>query len=141
MAACLPGKPEEQMGDERMGKPKVLLVDDEMEFVSTLAERLSLRGFDARMALSGEEALRLVASDPPQVVVLDTMMPGTRGLDVLKRLKREYPEIEVILLTGNISTTDGAEGMRHGAFDYLFKPLSIDELVETLRKAMDHPAG
>jgi DNA-binding NtrC family response regulator len=141
MAACLPGKPEKQMGDGRMGKPKVLLVDDEMEFVSTLVERLSLRGFNARMALSGEEALRLIASDPPQVVVLDTMMPGTRGLDVLKRLKREYPEIQVILLTGNISTTDGAEGMRLGAFEFLFKPLSIDELVETLMKALDHPAG
>ena len=124
-----------------MGKLKVLLVDDEMEFVSTLAERLSLRGFDARMALNGEEALRLIASDPPQVVVLDTMMPGTRGLDVLKRIKREYPEIQVILLSGNISTTDGAEGMRLGAFEYLFKPLSIDELIETLKKAVDHSAG
>jgi DNA-binding NtrC family response regulator len=125
------------MGDG-MGKLKVLLVDDEMEFVSTLTERLSLRGFDAMMALNGEEALRLIASDPPQVVVLDTMMPGTKGLDVLKRIKHQYPEIQVLLLSGNLSTTDGAEGMRLGAFEYLFKPLSIDELIETVKKAADH---
>ena len=123
-----------------MGKLKVLLVDDEMEFVSTLTERLSLRGFDAMMALNGEEALRLIASDPPQVVVLDTMMPGTGGLHLLKRLKREYPEIQVILLSGNVVTSDGAEGMRLGAFEYLFKPLPIDHLIETLRRAVDHPA-
>ena len=123
-----------------MGKVKVLLVDDEMEFVSTLTERLSLRGFDATMALSGEEALRRIASDPPQVVVLDTMMPGTKGLDVLKHIKREYPQIQVILLTGNISTTDGAEGMRLGAFEYLFKPLSIYELIETVKKAAERAA-
>jgi DNA-binding NtrC family response regulator len=124
-----------------MGKVKVLLVDDEMEFVSTLTERLSLRGFDATMALSGEEALRLIASDPPQVVVLDTMMPGIKGLDVLKHIKREYPAIQVLLLSGNLSTTDGAEGMRLGAFEYLFKPLSINELIETVKKAMEHSAG
>jgi len=141
MAAYPPRKRKERMGDGVMEKLKVLLVDDEMEFVSTLAERLSLRGFDARMALSGDEALREIASNPPRVVVLDTMMPGTRGLDVLKRIKREYPTIQVILLTGNISTTDGAEGMRFGAFEYLFKPLSIDELIETLNKAVDHSAG
>jgi len=124
-----------------MGKVKVLLVDDEMEFVSTLTERLSLRGFDATMALSGEEALRRIASDPPQVVVLDTMMPGTKGLDVLKHIKRDYPQIQVILLTGNISTTDGAEGMRLGAFDYLFKPLAIYELIETVKKAAERAAA
>ena len=124
-----------------MGKLKLLLVDDEMEFVSTLTERLCLRGFDATMALSGEQALRLIASDPPQVVVLDAMMPGSKGLDVLKRMKQEYPKIQVILLSGNLSTTDGAEGMRLGAFEYLFKPLSIDELIETVKKAVDHSTG
>lgn len=123
-----------------MGKLKLLLVDDEMEFVSTLAERLSLRGFDVTMALNGEEALRLIASDPPQVVVLDTMMPGIKGLDILRRIKREHPQIQVILLSGNLSTTNGAEGMRLGAFEYLFKPLSIDELIETVKKAVDHIA-
>jgi DNA-binding NtrC family response regulator len=124
-----------------MGNVKVLLVDDEREFVTTLAERLSLRGIDATAALSGEEALRIIDSDPPQVVVLDIMMPGTRGLDVLKRIKREHPKIQVILLTGHISTTAGAEGMRLGAFDHLFKPLKIDELLETIRKATNNHAG
>jgi DNA-binding NtrC family response regulator len=66
------------------------------------------------------------------------MMPGTKGLDVLKRIKHQYPQIQVLLLSGNLSTTDGAEGMRLGAFEYLFKPLSIDELIETVKKAADH---
>lgn len=124
-----------------MGKLKVLLVDDEKEFVSTLAERLSFRGIEASVASNGEEALRLIDSSPPQVVVLDIMMPGTKGLDVLRRIKRHDPKIQVIVLTGNISTTGAAEGMRLGAFEYLLKPLSIDELVETIWKAVDYPAG
>jgi DNA-binding NtrC family response regulator len=69
------------------------------------------------------------------------MMPGIKGLDVLKHIIREYPAIQVLLLSGSLSTTDGAEGMRLGAFEYLFKPLSINELIETVKKAMEHSAG
>jgi DNA-binding response OmpR family regulator len=112
---------------------KVLIVDDETDFVSTLAERLRLRGIQAEEAPSGEEALRMIAADAPQVVVLDIMMPGMSGLDVLKRIKTEYPHIEVILLTG-LGTKK--EGMELGAIDCLIKPLQIEELIEKINKAI-----
>jgi DNA-binding response OmpR family regulator len=120
---------------------KVLLVDDEKEFVSTLAERLRLRGIQADEAVSGEEALRLIAHAAPQVVVLDLMMPGMGGLEVLQRVKSNYPNIEVILLTGIGSTKEGVEGMRLGAFDFLMKPLQIEELIEKIRVAIEKAAG
>jgi len=114
----------------------VLLVDDEEEFVTTLAERLRLRGIAARMSTDGGEALRMMEVDPPQVVVLDVLMPGLSGLEVLKRIKADYPGVKVILLTGQGSTWDGIQGMRMGVFDYLMKPLNIDELIEKIREAV-----
>lgn len=120
-----------------MEKWKLLLVDDEVEFVSTLAERLVLRGIDVRTANSGEEALRQVLSDPPEIVVLDVMMPGMSGLEVLQRVKAQNPRIKVILLTGIGNPRDGAEGIRLGAFDYLMKPLQIEELLETIGAALE----
>jgi DNA-binding response OmpR family regulator len=120
---------------------KVLLVDDEKEFVSTLAERLRLRGIQADDTGSGEEALRLIDDATPQVVVLDVMMPGMGGLEVLRRVKSRYPEIEVILLTGIGSTKEGIEGMRLGAFDFLMKPLQIEELIEKIRAAIEKAGG
>lgn len=116
---------------------KVLLVDDEEEFVRTLAERLALRGIEARMALNGEEALQALEEALPHVLILDMMMPGLGGLDVLKRVRHQYPEVRVILLTGHSSPRDGVEGMRLGAFDYLMKPINIKELIEKIGKAME----
>lgn len=106
---------------------KILLVDDEEEFVTTLAERLQLRGMKAKIAIDGEDALQSIESDPPQVVILDVMMPGLGGLDVLKRIKTQNPHIHVIILTGHGSTKDGIEGMHLGAADYLMKPIDIEE--------------
>jgi len=114
---------------------KVLLVDDEKEFVTTLAERLELRGMDVDIATDGEMALGLVETDPPQVVVLDVMMPGLGGMEVLERIKAVDSSIQVILLTGHGGTKDGIKGMQLGAFDYLIKPVDIDELIEKLNEA------
>ena len=122
-----------------MEKIKVLLVDDEEEFVTTLAERLELRGFKAQIATNGETALHLIETDPPHVVVLDVMMPGMGGLEVLQRIKERNPQIPVILLTGHGDTKEGREGMRLGAFDYLMKPLSIDDLIKKMQEAVKHP--
>lgn len=116
---------------------KVLLVDDEEEFVQTLAERLALRGIEARTALGGEEALQAMEEALPHVLVLDMMMPGVGGLDVLQRVRHRYPEVRVILLTGHGSPRQGVEGMRLGAFDYLMKPVNIKELIEKIGKAME----
>ena len=120
---------------------KVLLVDDEKEFVSTLAERLRLRGIQADDTGSGEEALRLIDDATPQVVVLDVMMPGMGGLEVLRRVKSRYPQIEVILLSGIGSTKEAVEGMKLGAFDFLMKPLQIEELIEKIGKAIKKAGG
>ena len=118
---------------------KVCLVDDEKEFVSTLGERLELRGFEVQIASDGEEALQLIENDPPQVVVLDVLMPGLGGLEVLKRIKSSKPEIAVILLTGQGSTKEGIEGTRLGAFDYLMKPVKIEDLITKMQKAIQNP--
>lgn len=119
----------------------ILLVDDEVEFASTLAERLELRGINARVVYDGEAALKAVAENEPQVMVLDVMMPGIKGLDVLQRVMEEHPRVRVILLTGQGKTRDGIEGMRCGAFAYMMKPLDLDELIRTLREAVNAHEG
>jgi DNA-binding response OmpR family regulator len=116
---------------------KVLLVDDEVEFVRTLAERLQIRGIQALVATDGAEALQVVEEEMPQVVVLDVMMPGLGGLEVLHRLRENRPDIKVILLTGHGSTKEGIQGMRLGAFDYLMKPVRIEELILKMSEAYE----
>ncbi len=119
-----------------MEKMRVLLVDDEVEFVSALAERLNLRGFDATTANSGEEALQKIAASPPHVVLLDMLMPGIGGLETLKRITRDHPGIKVILLTGR-GSWDGIQGEREGAYDCLMKPIQIEELMQIMAGAVE----
>jgi DNA-binding NtrC family response regulator len=118
---------------------KILLVDDEEDFVKTLAERLSLKQVGRKqpgVALSGEAALRSMEDEVPDVVVLDLRMPGIDGLEVLKRVKKYYPDVQVVILTGHGSDKDREEAERLGAFDYLEKPVNIDSLVTTIQKAL-----
>jgi two-component system, OmpR family, response regulator len=119
-----------------MERQKVLLVDDEEEFSSALAERLRLRGFDVTTTADGKEAIRRVSAHPPGIVLLDVKMPGLGGLEVLRRIKSEQPNIPVILLTGLGSSDDGAKGMQLGAFDYLMKPVRIEALMERINDAV-----
>ncbi len=119
-----------------MDRIKILLVDDEQEFVTTLAERLELRNMKVSIAMDGETALGIVENNPPQVVVLDVMMPGLSGLEVLEKIKVMDFKIQVILLTGHGATKDGIRGMQLGAFDYLIKPIDIDELIKKLNEAV-----
>lgn len=116
---------------------KVLLVDDEKEFVVTLAERLGMRGIHTETVFEGDGALKKLETYEPDVMVLDLMMPGMSGLTVLEKVKKLYPKIEVILLTGIGSTSEGLTGMRLGAFDYLMKPLQIDELIQKIGSAIN----
>ncbi|PIE69945.1 MAG: response regulator [Deltaproteobacteria bacterium] len=115
---------------------EILLIDDETEFTSTLAERLSLRGYDTRTAEDGETGIRMILEHPADIIILDLMMPGLSGLETLKQLKSIHPEIPMILLTGHGSTKEGMEGMRLGAYDYLMKPLDIHELTEKIAAAL-----
>ncbi|MCG6958251.1 MAG: response regulator [Gemmatimonadetes bacterium] len=114
---------------------RVLIVDDEEELVSALVERLQLRGFDARGVTTGAEALADLETTACDVVVLDVKMPGLGGLEVIKRIKRERPELEVVLLTGLGSSGSVEEGMEAGAFEFLMKPVKIDDLARILRSA------
>jgi two-component system, OmpR family, response regulator CpxR len=114
---------------------KVLLVDDEREFVQTLSERLGMRDIGSAAAFDGESALALVSEDEPEVMLLDLRMPGIDGMEVLKRVKAEHPDIEVVILTGHGTEVDRKECMAMGAFAYLEKPVDIDVLSDTLRRA------
>ncbi|MHC4660721.1 MAG: response regulator [Planctomycetota bacterium] len=119
-----------------MEKPRLLIVDDEEDLTGTLAERLEMRGFQVRTALSGVDALRLIGSDDFDVFILDVKLPGITGLELMAEIKREYPERPVILFTGHGSETDARRGMARGAFDYLMKPVDIEELVKKIRNAI-----
>ena len=114
---------------------RVLLVDDEEEFVSTLAQRLQIRGYTPGTANDGEAALNMIANTPYDVMVLDLMLPGLSGLEVLQEVKRQFPDLPVIMLTGQGSTREGMEGMHSGAFDYLMKPIDLDELMLKIDEA------
>ena len=118
-----------------MDKFKILLVDDEEEFVKSLSERLQLRELDANMALNGEQAMEIVTDEVPDVMVLDLRMPGIDGMEVLQRVKKNYPNVQVIILTGHGSDKDESLANKHGAFAYLRKPVNLDTLVDTLKKA------
>ncbi len=117
------------------GAPRVLVVDDEEELVSALVERLRLRGFHATGVTTGAEALASIRQEPCDVVLLDVKMPGLGGLDVIRRIKETRPGLEVILLTGHGSPGSAEQGLRAGAYEYLMKPVKIDELVRILRSA------
>jgi CheY-like chemotaxis protein len=117
--------------------PKLLLVDDEREFVQTLSERLLMRDVGSAVAYDGETALSMIDEEEPEVMILDLKMPGIDGIEVLRKVKQNRPEIEVIILTGHGSEEDRKVCMELGAFAYLQKPVDIDVLSETLKKAKE----
>jgi len=119
-----------------MSELKVLLVDDEVDFTQALGERLELRDYTVNVAGSGEECLKQLESGLPDVVVLDLKMPGLGGIEVLKRIRVDYPDLPVLLLTGYGSTEEGIKGMQLGAADYLMKPLNIDDLISKIHQAV-----
>ena len=121
-----------------MEQINVLLVDDEDEFVKSLSERMKIRDLESGVALNGEQALKIVDEEIPDVMVLDLKMPGIDGLEVLRRVKQTYPQLQVIMLTGHGSAKDEEEARRLGAFEYLEKPTEMDKLVEFIKKAYRH---
>ena len=114
---------------------RVLLVDDEREFVQTLSERLLMRDLGSHVVYDGESALDLVKDDEPEVMILDLKMPGIDGIEVLRRVKASRPNIEVVILTGHGSDQDKKVCMELGAFAYLHKPVDIEVLSSTLKEA------
>lgn len=116
----------------------VLIVDDEEDFIETMVNRLKKRKIDASGVLSGEEALELMKKKEFDVVILDIKMPGGMdGIEALREMKKIQPLAEIILLTGHASVETSIEGMKLGAFDYLLKPITLEDLLPKLAQALE----
>lgn len=118
-------------------KPRIMIVDDEKEFVQALSERLAIRDYDVTSAFNGDEAIDKVNHYNFDVVILDVLMPGTNGIDVLREIKRVKPLTEVIMLTGNATVETAIEGMKLGAIDYLMKPCETQDLIGKINQAYE----
>ena len=118
-----------------MSEPRVLLVDDEIELVMAMAERLELRGFTAVGVRSAREALDLLGEADFDVVVVDVRMPRMGGIQLARRIRRKHPGAAVVLLTGHGSRRDAEEGKKAGAVAYLAKPIDLVDLIEVVRDA------
>jgi DNA-binding NtrC family response regulator len=116
---------------------RVLVVDDELDFLETLVKRLKRRKVDASGVSSGVEAMQLLEQEHFDVVILDIRMPGMDGLETLREMKRKRPLMEVILLTGHASVESGMQGMQLGAFDYVMKPAELEDILEKVRQAFE----
>ena len=116
-------------------KIKLLLVDDEKDFIESLAERLQLRDFDVKTALNGDDAIKLVNKNEFDVIILDVKMPGKSGIETLKEIKNINQLSQVIMLTGHATVESAIQGMKLGAYDYIMKPTDAEELIKLINKA------
>lgn len=117
---------------------RLLVVDDEEKVRIYLARLLARRGYEVETAADGALALEKVAKEDFDAVLLDVLMPGMSGMEVLPRIKKLKPMVEVIMLTGNASVKIGVESMKLGAFNYLLKPINLEQLTECLTEALEH---
>jgi DNA-binding NtrC family response regulator len=115
--------------------PRILLVDDEVVFANNLLKLLSKRGYDVVVVYNGADAVNMVGEKEFDVIILDMKMPGMDGIATLKEIKKKAPNVEVVILTGHGSIESGIEGMQLGAFDFLMKPVRIDDLQEKVSEA------
>ncbi len=118
-------------------RAKVLFVDDETPFLDTLIKRMEIRGLDVHGVDCGGSALAYLGAHPVDVVVLDVRMPGLGGLEVLKQIRLQWPAVETILLTGHACMASAMDFMHLGAFDYLMKPVALDELIFRIEDAYE----
>ncbi len=114
---------------------KVLLIDDEKEFLDTLSERMRVRGMDVSTAQTTDNAVEAVDSGDYDAIVLDLQMPGMNGIEMLKIIKANHPDMQVILLSGQATLEAGIQAMKLGAMDFMEKPADIDALTEKIKKA------
>ncbi len=120
-----------------MGQLKIMLVDDEERFLATTKKLLAKKGFDILTATSGSEALDILRTEKVHVVILDIKMPGMNGLETLRQIKKLYPMVEVIMLTGHATGETAVDVLNAGAIDYLMKPVDIDDLVQKAEEASE----
>lgn len=123
------------MNKDNNSTTRILLADDEIEFVSTLAARLELRGYVTDIVNSGEATLEAISRQVPDLLLLDLKMPDLDGLEVLAKLRENHKDLKVIILTGHGSFSAGNQGMALGAFDYIMKPVELSLLLEKITEA------
>lgn len=116
-------------------RSKVLLVDDEVEFTEALAERMEARGLTVDTVDSGEAALKAAKAKDFYAIILDLAMPGMDGIETLKRLRKQNPDLQIIVLTGRATVEKGIEAMKLGAMDFLEKPADIKKIMEKIEQA------
>ncbi len=122
---------------EKGTEAKVLLVDDEQDFLETLSSRLEMRGLKVSAVTSGEQAIAEAKQQDYDAIIVDLSMPGIDGLETLRRIKAENPTAEIIMLTGHASIASGVEAMKLGAGDFLQKPVELSELMSKIGEAKD----
>jgi DNA-binding NtrC family response regulator len=120
-----------------MSKATVLIVDDEQEYLDIMAERLEGRGYQVDKAQNGIEALEKIDHSGYDAILLDFMMPGMDGMETLKKIRAQKPDLQVILLTGHATIQSGVEAIKLGALDFLEKPAEIEKLSEMIQKAKE----
>jgi len=120
-----------------MEEMKIMLVDDEERFLSTTKKLLTKKGIETLTAMSGAEALEKLRTQNIHVVILDVKMPGMDGIETLKQIKRQFPLVEVIMLTGHATVESAVEGLKSGATDYLIKPTDVQDLMEKAEEAFE----
>ena len=118
-----------------MAEARILLIDDEAQFVATTAKRLRRRGFEVLEANGGPEGLECLGRERVDVVVLDVGMPDMDGIQVLRELRMRHPHVQVLMLTGHGNMEVAISGMAMGAFDYLLKPVELEVLIDKIREA------
>jgi DNA-binding NtrC family response regulator len=123
------------MGRNKMEQMRMMLVDDEERFLSTTKKLLVRKGYEVLTASGGAEALEALATQTIHVVILDVKMPGMDGVTTLREIKKRFPLVEVIMLTGHATVESAVDGLKSGATDYLMKPADIDELVSKAEEA------
>jgi len=114
---------------------KVLIVDDEKDFLDIIAERIGARGMDVSTASSAEAALNMIEEESYDVVIMDFMMPALDGFKALKLMKTMQPEVQIILLTGNVPDEKRMEAKALGALDVIEKPPDLNDLIQKIKKA------
>jgi DNA-binding response OmpR family regulator len=114
---------------------KVLIVDDEKDFLDIIAERILARGMDVSTATSAEDALNMVEEESFDVVILDFMMPALDGFKALKLMKAKRPDVQIIVLTGNVPEEKRMEAKALGALDVIEKPPDLKDLIQKIKKA------
>jgi len=120
-----------------MQPTRVLAVDDEERFLTSLAKLLAKKGYQVETATGGAQALSILTDHDVDVMILDVKMPGMDGMTTFKEAKKIRPLMEVIMLTGHATVDTALEAIKIGAFEYLMKPCAIDELIEKVKQAAD----